>query len=146
MWLGCTYEVEENQKTVVSEAKRWVYFKNDRKAGYMEGNLEVEKGDWNVLTGSGHMELAGDHCKRRWSEATGMEARWKWSELLNGKWNSGESVCWHLWRSFVEKGSKENGRLWREYVQERKTLFCFKISDTFRAEFIELKFVNHAWS
>ena len=43
----------------------------------MEGNLEVEKGDWNGLTASGHMELAGDHCKRRCGEATGTEARWK---------------------------------------------------------------------
>ena len=28
----------------------------------------------------------------------------------------------------------------------KEDLFCFKISDTFRAELIELKFVNHSWS
>lgn len=54
-----------------------MYFKNDRMASYMEGDLEVEKGDWNGLFGSGHMEVAGDRCKRRCNEATGTEAWWK---------------------------------------------------------------------
>ena len=48
-----------------------MYFKNDRMASYMEGDLEVEKGGWNGRIGSGHVEAAGDRCKRRCCEATG---------------------------------------------------------------------------
>ena len=34
-------------------------------ASYMEGDLEVEKGDQNGRIASGHVEAAGDRCKRR---------------------------------------------------------------------------------
>lgn len=49
-----------------------MYFKNDRMASYMEGDLEVEKGDWNYLL-IWPAEVVGDGVARdavdNWTEA-----------------------------------------------------------------------------
>ena len=46
-------------------------------ASYMEGYLEIEKGDWNVSIGFGNMGVAGEHCKSRFIGVAGAEARWE---------------------------------------------------------------------